>query len=217
MASKISIVFADDHPVFRAGLKQVISTDPEFALLAEAGDGPGALEAIRKHKPSIALLDFDLPKLNGLEITRALQKERSPARVIILTMHSAETLFNEALDAGVSGYVLKDNAAVDILNSLRTVAEGGIYLSPAVSAYLVRRTHRSQALAKRLPGLADLTPTERRILKLIAASKTSKEIGKELFISYRTVETHRSNICEKLELRGSNRLLQFAIEHRNEL
>ena len=217
MQAKIRILVADDHPVFRAGLKQVILSDAEFAIVAEAGDGPTALAAILRETPDIALLDFDLPKLNGLEIARALQKERSPVRVVILTMHNQEALFNEALDAGVSGYLLKDNAVADIVSSLRTVAGGGIHLSPAVSTYLVRRTHRTTALTKKQPGLADLTPTERRVLKLIAANKTSKEIGKELFISHRTVETHRSNICEKLELRGSHKLLQFAIEHRNDL
>jgi DNA-binding NarL/FixJ family response regulator len=217
MSSPTSLIVADDHPVFRAGLKQVVSADPSFAIVAEVGDGAAALAAIREHQPQLALLDLDLPHLSGLAIARTLQRERSPVRVIILTMHSAETLLNEALDAGVCGYVLKDNATVDVLNSLRTVAGGGIYLSPAVSGYLVRRADRAAALTRQKPGLADLTPTERRVLKLIAASKTSKDIGRELFISYRTVETHRSHICEKLGLRGSNKLLQFAIEHRNDL
>jgi len=203
--------------VFRAGLKQVIAADPEFAILADAGDGPAALAAIRQHQPDIALLDLDLPKLSGLEIARALQRERLPVRVIILTMHSAEPLFNEALDAGVSGYVLKDNATVDVLSSLRAVARSGVYLSPAVSAYLVRRAQRAGCLTREQPGLAGLTPTERRVLKLIAVNRTSKEIGRELFISYRTVETHRSHICEKLALRGSHKLLQFALEHRDAL
>lgn len=217
MTLKTTIVIADDHPVFRAGLRQIISADPNFTVLAEAGDGRAALEAISREKPSIALLDFDLPELNGLEIARAMQRASSPAQVVILTMHNVEALFNEALDAGVSGYLLKDNAVVDVLGCLRAVAAGGVYISPAMSSYLVRRTRNGSALLKAQPGLANLTPTERRVLSLIATNKTSKEIGRELFISYRTVETHRSNICEKLGLRGSNKLLQFAIEHRSEL
>jgi DNA-binding NarL/FixJ family response regulator len=217
MPSPINLVIADDHPVFRAGLKQVIAAEPDFAILAEAGDGQAALAAIRQHQPHVALLDLDLPRLSGLEISRILQRERAAVRIIILTMHSAEALFNEALDSGVSGYVLKDNATVDVLNSLRAVAGGGHYLSPAVSAMLLRRGQRAGALTRQQPGLASLTPTERRVLKHIAAGKTSKEIGRELFISVRTVETHRSHLCEKLSLRGSNKLLQFALEHRDAL
>lgn len=217
MIATYKLTVADDHPVFLAGLKQIILSDPQFMIAEEAGDGEAALEAIHRRKPDIALLDFDLPKINGLEIANQLKLENSETQVVILTMHNVETLLNEALDAGVRGYLLKDNAAVDILNGLRAVAGGGIYISPAMSAYLVHRTQNSSALAESRPGLKNLTPSERRVLKRIAAGKTSKEIGKELFISHRTVETHRSNISEKLDVRGSNKLVQFAIEHRHEL
>jgi DNA-binding NarL/FixJ family response regulator len=152
-----------------------------------------------------------------LEIARTVQREQLATRVVILTMHNAEALLNEALDLGVNGYLLKDNAATDIVSALRSVVRGDVYLSPAISAHLARRRRQLAGGSSPSSGLERLTPTERRILRRIAANQTSKEIGRELFISHRTVETHRSNICEKLNLRGSNKLLQFALEHRDEL
>jgi DNA-binding NarL/FixJ family response regulator len=217
MPDPCSVVIADDHPVFRAGLQQILAAAPEFAVVAEAGDGPAALQAIREQKPAIALLDFDLPGRNGLEIARTVQREQLATRVVILTMHNAEALLNEALDLGVNGYLLKDNAATDIVSALQAVVRGDVDLSPAISAHLARRRRQLAGGSSPSSGLERLTPTERRILRRIAANQTSKEIGRELFISHRTVETHRSNICEKLNLRGSNKLLQFALEHRDEL
>jgi DNA-binding NarL/FixJ family response regulator len=126
-------------------------------------------------------------------------------------------LINRALDFGVNGFVLKENAVEDIVNAIVTASEGGHYLSPAVSGYLVRRRNRAEQLASHKPGLDDLTKAERRILKLIAEKKTSREIAAELFVSPRTVEAHRANICTKLDLRGSHSLLQFALENRSSL
>ncbi len=217
MAKVITVIIVDDHPLFRAGLRQVIENDPRFALLAESGDGSAALDLIQAQKPEVAVLDVDLPGLSGLEIARQLREKKSPTALVILTMYKEEETFNRALDLGVKGFVLKENAVQDILNGLATVANGGHYLSPSISGYLVSRHQKSQALAARKPGLEDLTKAERRILKLIADKKTSREIAAELFISPRTVEAHRANICDKLELHGSHSLLQFALENRSAL
>jgi DNA-binding NarL/FixJ family response regulator len=138
-----------------------------------------------------------------------------PTRVIMLTMHKDEETCNRALDIGAMGFVLKENAVEEILKAIAAVAEGEHYLSSTISGYLVRRRNRAESLASRKPGLDDLTKAERRILKLIAEKKTSREIGAELFISPRTVEAHRANICAKLELTGSHSLLQFALENRS--
>jgi len=216
-ADKTRVVIVDDHPLFRQGLSQVVVSDPRFQLIAEADNGRSALDLILKQKPDVAVLDINLPQLSGLEIARALQTEKSKVRVIILTMHKEEATFNQAMNLGVRGYVLKDNAVTDIINCLVSVARGEPYLSPSISAYLLRRHSRSETLASQKPGLESLTTAERRILRLIAQNKTSKEIGAELFISPRTVESHRANISDKLELKGANRLLQFALENRDAL
>lgn len=214
MQGRVKVLIVDDHPLFRQGLRQVVQADPRFELCGETGDGATALQLIQEKKPDIAVLDVNLPRLSGLDVARQLKELRLPTQIVILTMYKEEETFNRALDLGVKGFVLKENAVEDILNSLVTVASGEHYLSPSISGYLVNRRVRAESLAAKKPGLDDLTKAELRILKLIAAKKTSREIAAELFISPRTVEAHRANICTKLELHGSHSLLQFALENR---
>src|SRR5712671_1305172 len=209
MGGRIKVLIADDHPLFRQGLRQVVESDGRFELIGEAADGPSALQLILDKKPDIAVLDVNMPGLSGLEIARKLHGKRLPTEIVILTMYKEEETFNRAVDFGVKGFVLKENAAQDIVNSLIAVAAGEHYLSPSISGYLVGRRGRADKLAAKKPGLEDLTTAERRILTLIAGKKTSREIATELFISPRTVEAHRANICTKLDLRGSHSLLQF--------
>lgn len=217
MSDGITVLIVDDHPLFRSGLRQVVQGDARFKLAGEAGDGESALKFILEKKPDVAVLDINLPKLTGLEIARKLQGKKNPTRLIILTMHKEEELINRALDSGVNGFVLKENAVEDILEAIQTVADGGHYLSPSVSGFLIKRRNRAESLAAQKPGLDDLTKAERRILKLVAEKQTSKEIAAALFISPRTVEAHRANICDKLELHGAHSLLQFALENRSSL
>jgi DNA-binding NarL/FixJ family response regulator len=217
MTHRTKVLIVDDHPLFRGGLRQVILDDGRFELVGETGDGEDALLLIQEKKPDVAVLDVKLPGLTGLEIARKLQEKRSRTRVIMLTMHNEEELFNRALDGGAMGFVLKENAVEEIVKAIVAVADGQHYLSSTISGYLVRRRHRAESLAKEKPGLDDLTKAELRILKLISLKKTSREIGAELFISPRTVEAHRANICSKLGLRGSHSLLQFALENRSAL
>jgi DNA-binding NarL/FixJ family response regulator len=217
MAGRTKVLIVDDHPLFRNGLRQVIQSDSRFELAGEAGDGEAAWKLIQEKKPDVAVLDVNLPGLTGLEIARKIRDKKLRTRVIILTMLKEEDLINRALDFGVNGFVLKENAVEDILDAIAAAAAGEHYLSPAVSSYLVRRRSRAEALAAHKPGLDDLTKAERRILKLVAEKKTSREIAAELFISPRTVEAHRANISAKLDLRGSHSLLQFALENRSSL
>ena len=217
MAERIQVLIVDDHPLFRSGLRQVFAAAPQLELAGEAADGEAALKFILEKKPAVAVLDVNLPKLTGLEVARKLSGKKISTRLIMLTMHKEEDMINRALDYGVSGFVLKENAVEDILEAIQTVAAGGHYLSPSVSGFLIRRRSRAEALAAKKPGLEDLTKAERKILKLVAHKKTSKEIAAELFISPRTVEAHRANICQKLELTGSHSLLQFALENRSSL
>ncbi|HAV64796.1 MAG TPA: DNA-binding response regulator [Verrucomicrobiales bacterium] len=217
MKGPITILIADDHPLFRGGLRQIIDAQRDLRIVHETGDGAEALRVIREAKPVVAILDLDMPGMNGLEVASAIQRESLPVRVIMLTMYREEDMFNEAMDSGVLGYVLKDSAAVEILNCISAVAAGGHYLSPAISGFLVNRHDRAASLRKAKPGLSDLTPAERRILRLIAQNRTSKEIAAELDLSPRTVENHRFNICTKLDLHGVHSLVKFAFDHKSEL
>ena len=217
MVHRPKIVIVDDHPLFRSGLRQAIVDYGRFELAGEGGTGEDALLLVQKHKPDVLVTDLKLPGLTGLEIAQKLQAARSPTRVIILTMHNEEELINRALDHGVMGFVLKENAVEEIVKAITAVADGEHYFSPSVSSHLVRRRNRAESLAKEKPGLEALTRAELRILKLISMKKTSKEIAAELFISPRTVEAHRANICSKLDLQGSHSLLHFALENRSAL
>lgn len=213
MKPEIKVVIADDHPIFRRGLCQIIETDPGIKVVAEADDGEAALAALQKYEPQVAVIDVDMPNRDGFDVMQTIRAKRLPVAVIFLTMHKDERIFNKALDLGVMGYVLKDSAITEIVAGIKAVAAGQNYVSPAMSTSMLKRATR--ATAPLPPGLDDLTPTERRVLKLIAEYKTSKDIATELFISIRTVEHHRANISTKLELKGSHALLKFALDHHN--
>jgi DNA-binding NarL/FixJ family response regulator len=217
MDKEIQIVMADDHPVVRQGLRQTIEADGALKIVAEAGDGKTALAQIVQHQPAVAVLDIDMPGQDGFSVARAIVQRKLGVEIVFLTIHREEELFQAALNLGAKGYVLKDSAVTDIVAAIKAVAAGQHYISPQLSSYLLKRSQSSAALNARKPGLEDLTPTERRILKLIAEDKTSKEIAKELFISHRTVETHRANISRKLELHGNLALVKFALEHKAHL
>ncbi|MFQ5630142.1 MAG: response regulator [bacterium] len=211
------ILIADDHPLIRKGLKRILENESQFQIVAEAQDGHEALALINEHLPKIAVLDLNMPGLAGLDLIREIKKHNLPTRVVVLTMYDGEELFNEAFDLGVTGYILKDNAIDDLLACLKAVAANKYYVSASISGYLVNRRTNIDKVRKEKPGLELLTETERRVLRLIAENRTSKDIAAALFISYRTVQNHRNNICKKLDLRGHNKLLQFAIENKSAL
>jgi DNA-binding NarL/FixJ family response regulator len=217
MNGNVRIVIADDHPVFLQGLRQIIELEPGLEVVGEASDGNSALEAIRVFKPGIVILDIEMPRLDGLAVARRLREQKVPIEVILLTVHREESLLSYALELGVKGYVLKDSAVTDIVSCINAVAMGEYYTSPALTTYLVNRSRIGERARGTRPGLFDLTPTERHVLRLIADYKTSKEIAEELGISRRTVETHRTNICQKLEIHGSHALMKFALEHKSRL
>jgi DNA-binding NarL/FixJ family response regulator len=217
MATEIKLLIADDHPIFRHGLKQIIEKDPGLKVVAEAEDGEIALELLPKCGAGIAVLDVDMPSKDGFEVVRAIGQQRSRIPVIFLTMHKDERFLNTALDLGVRGYVLKDGALNEIVQCIRSVAAGQYYVSPQLSQFLIDRSRRAAALAAAKPQIDSLSPTERKILKLIADYGSSKEIAGELCISVRTVEHHRANIGEKLGIKGTHAVLKFAIEHKSEL
>jgi len=216
ITEQIRIVMADDHPIVRQGLRQMIEMDKNLSIVAEAGDGQTALDLIETHQPDVAVVDIDMPGMDGFAVVRGLQKKRINVEIVFLTMHSEEEIFQAAMDLGVKGYVLKDSAVTDIVSSIKAVAAGRPYLSPELSALLLK-SRRADKPESKQPGLHDLSPTEQRILRLIAEDKTSKEIAAALFISPRTVETHRANMSRKLNLHGSLALVKFAVTHKAEL
>jgi DNA-binding NarL/FixJ family response regulator len=211
----MKILIADDHPIFRAGLVKIIEEAPSFQIVAQTGDGAEALRLIKYLAPQSAVLDIYMHYLDGLEVVRQARQTDLAVKFIILTMYKEQEYFDRALELGIKGYILKENAPTDLVNCLIAVSEGRHYVSPIISDYLINRNDRKQALLAQHPVLNDLTEMERRILKLIAENKTSKEIAEELFISYRTVQNHRTNICNKLGFKGYNKLLQFALEYKS--
>lgn len=213
----VTIFTADDHPIFRRGLCEIIGEENDLRLVGQASAGDEALELVLALQPDVAILDVDMPGMSGLEVARALGERDLPTRIILLTMHEDEALFNEAVDSGVLGYVLKENAVDDVVNAIRAVAAGRNFISPSVSHFLLGRKRGKRELRKEKPGLDQLTPAERRILKQIAEDKTSKEIADVLGISVRTVETHRQNMSTKLGLSGSHSLLKFAFHNKSRL
>ena len=217
MATRIRIVIADDHPVLRKGLRQVIEADPSVQVVAEADDGETALAQLEELQPQIAVLDIDMPKLDGFAVMKEIQRRRLVIDVVLLTLHSDEVLFNEAMDLGAKGYILKESAVSDIVSGIQAVAAGRHYVTSSLTAHLIRHRSREQAFARRRPSIAALTVTERRILRMIARGQSSKEIAAELFIHYRTVENHRTSIGQKLGLHGHNAVLKFALEHKLEI
>jgi two-component system response regulator DegU len=215
MDKQISILIADDHPIFRQGLKRVLEEDGNYINILEAGNGEEALEQIQKNKPDISIIDIDMPRLNGIEILKHIRKNKISTRTIILTMYKDEEYFNEAMDLGVLGYLLKDSVVIELIECIDTILGNKHYISPKISDYLINRSEKLKALSNALPQIEILTKTEREILKLLAENMTSKEIASEMFISERTVENHRANISTKLGLKGHNTLLLFAIEHKS--
>ena len=217
MGAPLKILIADDHPIFRRGLCDVIQTDAGLRLVGQASNGEEALKLIDELRPDIAILDVYMPKLTGLQAARKLAKRKSPVRLVLLTMHEDEDLLNEALNLGIQAYVLKENAVEDLISAVRSVADGKTFISASLSGLLLRRRAQADALRREKPGLDSLTPTERRILQLIADDKTSKEIAEVLSCAVRTVETHRQNMSQKLGLSGSHSLLKFAYDNKSSL
>ena len=208
-----TLVIADDHPIVRQGLRLAIERDARYRILAEAGDGETAVELVEKLRPAAVILDVDMPRRDGFSAARAISERFPDVKIVFLTFHDEEDYLHAALEAGASGYLLKDGAINEIINCLDAVLAGKSYVTPTLTTYLVSSARRPSAAA----GIDQLSPTERQILRLLAEYKTSKEIAAELFVSPHTVNTHRANIAVKLDLRGSHALMKFALDNKAKL
>jgi DNA-binding NarL/FixJ family response regulator len=211
MNAEISILIADDHPIFRRGLRMVIESDAALKVVAEVDNGEAALKQIKDLEPDVAVLDFNMPVLDGLAVAQEIQKKNLPTIPVFLTMHKDEAVFNAAVAADVKGFVIKDSAADEINACVKAVMQGQSFFSSALSQFLLNRRGGQKSF------LENLTAAERRVLRLIAAGKTSRAIAAELFVSQRTIEHHRAHISAKLNLTGKNGLLTFALTHQTEI
>jgi DNA-binding NarL/FixJ family response regulator len=212
MSDVIRVLLADDHPVVRRGLKATIEDDEHLQVIAEAGDGNDALRLIKEVGPAVAILDIDMPGLNGLGVAREVTQCSLKTRIIFMTFHADEDLMRAAMDVGGKGYLLKGSETQEVCAAIHAVHAGRTYIGSTMAAVLLNQKTENSGSASL--NLKVLTLTEKKVLRLIADGLSSKEIGDELGIHYRTVENHRTNMCRKLEIEGANALARFALQHR---
>ncbi len=207
------IIIADDHPIFRSGIREIVKNIPFVEWKGEATNGMEAYQLILATQPDIAILDLEMPILSGLEVCKKVLTEKHSTKFIILTMHKEKHFFDEALQSGVSGYLLKDNAVEELITCVEKVGKGEKYISQGIENYLIELAGETLSVEVK-NQLKLLSPTEKVIVKLISQGKTSPEIANLMFISLNTVENHRYNVAKKLTLEGKNSLLKFAMEHK---
>ena len=211
---KIKVVMADDHPLFRRGVREALETDSCLQIIGEASDGNEALQMILKEEPDVAVLDINMPHLTGLKVAEELKSKDLKTEIVFLTMFDDEDILNEAMELGVKAYILKESAAIDIVNAVKMVNEGHNYISPSLTAKLLTKKKTKDKI---ILGLNQLTLQELNVLKLIAESKSTKDIAESLSLSPKTIENHRYKISEKLNLSGSYSLLKFALQNKDVL
>jgi DNA-binding NarL/FixJ family response regulator len=213
MTREVTVMIVDDHPLLRHGLRDFIGRNSRFKIIGEAADGEEGLRQMACLKPQVTILDIDMPRLNGLETMRAIRQLPFSIKIIVLTMYKEEDMFNAAMDLGAKAYILKENAANDVVAALEKVDGGETFISASMLGAGNRRSDRVRQLLLSKPQIEALTPAERRILKLIGEDYTSKEIADLLKLSVRTVDNHRQHICNKLKLHGTHSLLKFAFDN----
>lgn len=211
MAFEISILLADDHRVMRSGLRLLLERQPGFRVVAEASDGRETVDLAQEHHPDIAVIDVAMPRLNGIDAVREINAKHLHTAAIILSMHSDESYVLRALKAGARGYLLKDSPETDLINAIRAVHEGKAFFSPAISKMLADDYLRHLRQRGGEDSYDLLTPREREVLHLLAEGRSNKEVATVLDLSLYTVETHRANILQKLNLRGTPELILYAV------
>ena len=205
----VSIVVADDHKIVREGLIRLLEAREDFTVVGEAATGEEAVALVLEKRPDIVLMDINMPKLSGIDATRQLGKAGCQSKILVLSMHESRTYVEEVLRAGASGYVVKNSASTDVHNAIDAIRSGASYLSPAITQQVVDAIARPGDAKP--SGISMLTAREREVLKLIAEGLSSKEIASDFGISLKTIDSHRSNLMEKLDIHKVSGLVRFAI------
>jgi DNA-binding NarL/FixJ family response regulator len=212
VAEQKNIIIIDDHPLFREGLKTIISRDNRFKVVGEAGSGHEGFEMVKRLKPDLVVIDISLPDQSGIQLARDLRERLSEIKILIVSMHSKIDYIAEAFQAGATGYVVKESASERLLQGLKSVAKGDYYLDSSVSHAVVENLMKSPLKAAKITDAdyATLTPREQEVMRLLAEGLSSKAVAEKLFISPKTVENHRANIMNKLGLHSTIELVRYA-------
>jgi DNA-binding NarL/FixJ family response regulator len=210
VTQQVRIVLADDHPIVLDGLRNLIRAECDFELVGEAASGMAALKIIREKRPDIAVLDISMPELNGIALSRRLAGEIPGLRLLVLSLHEDRAYLNQALEAGVRGYVLKRSAVENLVQAIRAVMVGGLYIDPAIVGRVFDSKHANRKLAAKKGASPALTERETEVLKMAALGFTNKEIASRLDVGVKSVETYKARGLEKLELKTRAELVRYA-------
>lgn len=213
----MKLLIADDHPIFRKGLKDILEGSFSDIQIIECHNGKEALEAIKKQKPSISILDINMPELNGIEVSNIVTKEKLGTRIVILTMYRDREMVKKAMDSGAFSYILKDFAANEIIDCIEKVSKNEKYIGPELQAYYSEFVEADKKKLDLMLLLKSLSQAELKTLKLVSQNKSTKEIAELLFLSDKTIENYRSKICQKLQLPPRNNSLVLWISENKEL
>ena len=210
--AKIRVLLTDDHTLFRQGIRQLLTAEPDIEIVGEAADAAEAVGLAGQIRPDLVLMDVGMQGMSSFEATRQIRKERPETRVVFLSMYDDEDYLAESVEMGASGYVLKDSPAEQLVNAVREVHRGGSYLSPRLLARLVEDFRSQGAGASRQPRFGNLTKREREVLKMLAEGQSVKEIASGFSLSVKTVEAHKFNLMRKLDIHNKAQLVQYAIQ-----
>jgi two-component system response regulator NreC len=212
MSQKISILIADDHTLLRNGIRALLEDEHDMVVVGDANDGREAVRLAALLKPNVILMDIAMPLLNGLEATRQIKREHPEINVLVLTMYDHEEYFRQMLEVGASGYIIKRVAASELVGAIRAVYNGEAVLSPAITRLLLEDYLNRESFIKDKDDPNALSSREREVLQLIAEGKTSREIAEILNLSVKTVQSHRTNLMQKLDLHDRGDLIKYAIQ-----